>query len=297
MCQGCASEALSIEFQGKAGTGNASVVTVADMFGAASVLSASDIPAMELSPAWKASLWSIPRVLQSVDPETGAASYKYNYMVYVFCAGGGGMAVLRAMRLVRLAKLLRNFPEVSKQLTILGNIMGSIVALLILILIMLFIFTILGMNILGGMLVGEWPPEDGKLAVGQEVYLHVPWDDNGGRPRHGKIQWFDFENHPLTPYKVEVEYGGNKGGGGGYDPATNVSLGGALDEYGYIWAGTLDDANRGVAVIIAYVPRMHFDNLGHAFLTSFQVFTQANWGDNLHDVIGAYVCVCVCVCV
>jgi len=283
---GSASAELMTSFQGQAGTGEGSVVTVVDIFGADAVLAASDIPAMELSPAWKASLWSIPRVLISVEPETGATVYKYNYMMYVFCAGGGGMAVLRAFRLVRLVKFLRNFPEVTKQIKILADVMGSIIALLVLILIMLFIFTILGMNILGGMLVGEWPPEDG-LAVGQDVYVHVPWDANGGRPRHGKIQWFDFENHPLTPYKVEVEYGGNMGGGGGYDAMVNVSLNGALDEFGFIWAGTADDSNLGVPVITDYVPRFHFDSLGLAFLTSFQVFTQANWNDDLYDVMGS----------
>ena len=89
------------------------------MFGANEVLLTSDIPAMELSPAWKESLWNIPRVIFSLDPETGAGSYKYNYMMYIFCAGGGGMAVLRAFRLVRLVKFVRNFPEVTKQFTIL----------------------------------------------------------------------------------------------------------------------------------------------------------------------------------
>jgi hypothetical protein len=284
--EGSATEELMTSFQGRAGTGNASVVTVADIFGANEVLLTSDIPAMELSPAWKESLWSIPRVILSVDPETGAGSYQYNYMLYVFCSGGGGMAVLRAFRLVRLVKFVRNFPEVTKQFKILSDVMGSIIALLVLIMIMLFIFTILGMNILGGMLVGEWPPEDG-LVVGQEVYIHVPWDENRGRPRHGNIQWFDFENHPLTPYKVEVEYGGSKGGGGGYDPTTNVSLGGSLDEYGFIWAGIVDDKNLGVAYITDFVPRMHFDNLGQAFLTSFQVYTQSNWSQNLFDVMGS----------
>ncbi len=261
-------------------------VTVRDMFGTNGIMAVVEIPDMEMSPAWKESLMVMPRVIQDADK-----NWIYNPWMYNFCSAGGAFAVLRAFRLVRLVKFLRTFPEVTKQAKILADVMADIFALLVLMLIMIFIFTIVGMNLLGGTMHGEWPAEDGLLP-GQEVYVQIPWDANGGKERHGKIHWTDFENHPLAPYKVEVEYGGappprDKGGGGGYDRMVNVSLAGALDDYGYIWAATQDEANIGTAIITKYTPRFHFDNLGVAFLTAFQVFTMANWNDDLYDVMGS----------
>ena len=246
------------------------------------ILGVSKVVEFELSPTAKQSLFDIPRVLEGDD---GVRSY--NPMIYYFCVAGGPFAVLRALRLVRLVKFLRNFPEVTKQFQILADVMASIFALLVLIMIMIFIFTLLGMNFFGGQVVGEYPPEDG-FGPGMEVYVVIPWDDNGGVPRHGKIHWTDFENHALTPYKVELEFGGNKGGGGGYDPVVNISVGGALDEYGYIWAAAKGETIQyGVPYIDDWSPRFHFDNFGIAFLTSFQVFTMANWNDDLYDVLGS----------
>lgn len=165
--------------------------------------------------------------------------------------------------------------------------MDSLVALVILIMIMIFIFTILGMNLLGGKVFGEYPPEDG-FVPGMEVYVVIPWDENGGLPHHGKIHFTDVENHARAPYKIELEYGGNKGGGGGYDPMVNTSLGYALDEYGMIWATAREETTEfGVPYITEYAPRFHFDNLGVSFLTAFQVFTMANWNDDLYDVLGS----------
>ena len=283
---GEASEELMTIWEGKNGTGPDGVVTVNDMFGEESVLSLSDIPKMEMAPAWQESIKNIPRVIKTIDDGTQTVQYQYNYMMYMFCAGSGGASVLRALRLIRLVKFLKNFPEVLKQFKILADVMGSIIALMVLILLMVFIFTIFGMNILGGQVVGEWPPEDG-LTPGTEVYVHIPWDANGGAPRHGKLHWFDFENHPRAPYKVEIEWGSPKGGGGGFDLQTNSSLSGALDEFGFIWAVTQDDSNVGVPIITDYTPRFHFDNLGIAFLTAYQVFTMANWNDDLYDVLGS----------
>jgi len=275
--EGAATEVLSTTW---AGANLDHVVTVKDMFGEAAVLAVASIDPMEMAPAWKESLFNIQRILQQ------DGGWVYNPQIYFFCSGGGGAAVLRAFRLVRLVKFLRNFPEVTKQFKILADAFGSIFALMVLIMIMIFIFTILGMNLLGGMIVGEWPAEDGLLP-GQEVYVSIPWDTNGGAPRHGKIHYFDFDNHARAPYKVELEYGGNKGGGGGYDQMVNISVGYALDEWGMIWAATKDEANIGVAVITDYSPRFHFDNLGVAFLTAYQVFTMANWNDDLYDVMGS----------
>jgi len=134
---GPASEELMTSWEGKSGTGPDGVVTVNDMFGEESVLSLSDIPNMEMAPAWQESIKNIPRVIKTID-----GGYQYNYMMYMFCAGSGGASVLRALRLVRLVRLVRNFPEVMKQFKILADVMGSIVALMVLILLMVFIFTI-----------------------------------------------------------------------------------------------------------------------------------------------------------
>ena len=261
------------------------VVTAQDMFGKDYVLSLSAITPYEMAPAWKDSILNIPRVVQGDD-----GTWSYNPMMYLCCSAGGGAAVLRALRLVRLVKLLRRFPEIIKQFKILGDAMGSIAALLVLIVIMMFIFTILGMNLLGGSIRGDWPPSeysDSGLMVGMEVYLTIPWDENGGKRRHGKVHWYDFENHPRAPWKVELEYGGNKGGGGGWDPFVNVSVGGVLDEYGHLWAATIDDDTTGVPIITGFAPRFNFDNLGSAFLTAYAIFFQADWNLRLYEAMGS----------
>ncbi|EKX47601.1 hypothetical protein GUITHDRAFT_86293, partial [Guillardia theta CCMP2712] len=124
---------------------------------------------------------------------------------YYNCDGNGATSVLRAFRLVRLTKFLRAMPDLQKQIRILGSVMKSVSALIGLILMMLLIYTILGMNVLGGKMID-------LLAVDGDPVLNVP-------------------------------------------------------------------------KIVSASPRFHFDDLGHAFLTSFQVMTIANWNDDMYTAV------------
>jgi hypothetical protein len=92
---------------------------------------------------------------------------------YDECEGGGGVSALRTFRLVRIVKLLKSFPDVQKQVAAIITTLSSVAALIALISIFLLIFCILGMNLMGGTLLGDWP---GDLARGAEVFLRLPGD-------------------------------------------------------------------------------------------------------------------------
>eukprot|EP00960_Hanusia_phi_P032705 750013-Hanusia_phi.AAC.1 len=212
----------------------------------------------------------VPKVLN----QSGVISM--NPLQYYNCDGNGATSVLRAFRLVRLTKFLRAMPDLQKQIRILGSVMKSVSALIGLILMMLLIYTILGMNVLGGKMIDLL--SNVNLERGSAVYVQFPWDMNGGLPRHGIIKEFDFLNHSQTPWHVYVEFGD-------VDPVVNHSLLGRLDRNGMIWSATDGDAVLNVPKIVSASPRFHFDDLGHAFLTSFQVMTISNWNDDMYTAI------------
>jgi len=222
-----------------------------------------------LTPQIRSSL-IVPKVLNL----TGVLSM--NPLQYYNCDGNGATSVLRAFRLVRLTKFLRAMPDLQKQIRILGSVMKSVSALIGLILMMLLIYTILGMNVLGGKMIDLLSNVD--LQRGSAVYVQFPWDMNGGEPRHGIIKAFDFINHSQTPWHVYVEFGD-------IDPVVNRSLGGRLDSRGMIWSAVDGDPVLNVPKIVSASPRFHFDDLGHAFLTSFQVMTIANWNDDMYTAV------------
>ena len=89
------------------------------------------------------------------------------------CEGGGGISALRTFRLVRIVKLLRAFPDVQKQVAAIVATLSSVAALIALISIFLLIFCILGMNLMGGFLLVDWP---GMLQRGAAVFVQIPGD-------------------------------------------------------------------------------------------------------------------------
>ena len=234
---------------------------------------------------------TVPRALRSQDD----GRLYVNPLQYYACETGGGfMTVLRAFRLVRLVKFLRGFPELRKQVAILVDIIKSCLALMALIVITLVIFAILGMNILGGLLRAEWEPELAQRGASVYVSLPVPrvWPNGTAYydkvERHGTITERAPDMDGLAVWRVRDEWGA-----GLHAAAVNESLNLLLDGSGHFLAAALEDpegelasvreAHPALGVIVGVPPRLHFDDLGHALLTTFQVMTIANWNDNLYD--------------
>mmetsp|Transcript_31531 Transcript_31531/g.76314 ORF Transcript_31531/g.76314 Transcript_31531/m.76314 type:complete len:1933 (-) Transcript_31531:88-5886(-) len=202
---------------------------------------------------------------------------------YTSCeSGGGAVMVLRTFRLVRIVKLLRAFPDVQKQIKIVISVLGSVAALNGLILIFLLIFCILGMNIFGGKLVAEWDP--GLISMGTRVYVDIPGDwlqdrfpgQWHGRP--GSIEQVDPFNHSSTPWLVQLEWGAELA-------AEYPNLG--ISEEGFLWAAVKEEVGVGAPAIVQVVPRMNFDNIVNAAITTFQVLTVANWNDDMYDTVAS----------
>jgi hypothetical protein len=177
-------------------------------------------------------------------------------------SGGGGIMVLRTFRLVRIVKLLRVFPDIQKQVKIVVGILGSVAALIALILIFLLIFCILGMNVFGGTTVAEWDPS--SVALGAAVYVQIPGDPLSPkfRGRYATVVEVDPFNHTATPWKVAIRYGD--------ELHTLLNL----EPDGTTWAQVVESASIGVPAIVAAVPRLHYDDLVHAIITTFEVMSQ-----------------------
>lgn len=76
--------------------------------------------------------------------------------------GGGGLSVLRMLRLVRVFKLVKFLPELQRQFAIMGETLGSVLSFLVLLGLFIFIFAVLGMFIFGGHMTYEEEDEYGK---------------------------------------------------------------------------------------------------------------------------------------
>ena len=188
---------------------------------------------------------------------------------------------------MRLGKLLKKFPDIWKQLNAIGKSIGAVGALVVLIILFMLIFMILGMNVFGGILVMEY--DAGELARGANVFVELPYDAlRNERPRtmpgrRGVIIDVDAENRVQMPWQVCF--------------ALSVSANDfqqmGLDKDGCVWAS--DDSEASIInetvitmpVITGIVPRLHYDNIGSAFITTFQILTTANWNDNMHEAAAA----------
>ena len=196
------------------------------------------------------------------------------------------------MFLQRLAKFLRGFPEIQKQVFILLDIIKSVVALIGLILITLIMFTVVGMTTFGGKVLQEYDPD--AIGKGSSVYLKIPTNPNDlsqFRETHGLVKDFAFDaNTGVKLFRVLVEYGDTI-----HSNVVNSSMNYQLDSRGTLWAITTDGHDFGSSlmttsatsvsfpIITGVAPRFHFDDLGTAFLTCFEVMTIANWNDNFYE--------------
>jgi len=193
------------------------------------------------------------------------------------CSAGVGYAVMRVLRLGRLGKLLRAFPDIYKQVTAIGKSLGAVGALMTLIVLFLLIFTILGMNVFGGAMTMEF--DAGQLMRGADVYVELPFDPwRSMRPltmpgRRGTIVDVDAQARPLTPWKVLIF------------KSEGLERELALDTDRCVWAADGSVAGPGAAIITGIVPRLNYDNLGIAIITTFQILTTANWNDDLYDAV------------
>merc|ERR1711871_1939682 len=77
--------------------------------------------------------------------------------------GGGGLSVLRMLRLVRVFKLVKFLPELQRQFAIMGETLGSVLSFLTLLGLFIFIFAVLGMFIFGGKMTFEEEDDDGTI--------------------------------------------------------------------------------------------------------------------------------------
>jgi hypothetical protein len=70
-------------------------------------------------------------------------------------SGGGGLAVLRSFRLVRVFKLARSWKDLQKLLTTIANSLVDVTSAAMLMILVMFIFCLLGMQFFGG----QWTPD------------------------------------------------------------------------------------------------------------------------------------------
>jgi hypothetical protein len=190
------------------------------------------------------------------------------------CTGeGGSLMVLRTFRLVRVVKLLRAFPDVQKQIKIVISVLGSVAALNGLILLFLLIFCILGMNVFGGSMLDDF--DSSALGLGAIVYVQVPGDPSAPT-RYATIVGTDFENRSSHPWRVRIKYG--------EESEVRAELN--LDSEGALWTAEMGMAPAGIPEIVSIVPRLNYDSLLNAAITTFQVLTVSNWPDDLYTAVG-----------
>jgi hypothetical protein len=202
---------------------------------------------------------------------------------FLECEGGGAsMAVLRAFRMVRIVKLLRRLPGVQAQIKVLGDTASATGWLLLLIIIFLFIFTVLGMNLFGGLLISEWDPE--AVALGALVYVKFPLAD---KARFGKVVGMDFGNRSSTPWLVGIQY---TDGDGSHLVALREELGLQKlennNDWG-VWACTVDEETVGAPKIVGTPPRYNFNSFRLSLFSAVQLITAEGWNDNLYDTVGS----------
>jgi len=221
----------------------------------------TDIPDQFLSAETIAAL-TVPKAIMNTT--TNPPVLEVNPAMYYHCGSGGFISVMRALRLVRLVKFLRGFPEIYTQVKILLAVINDVTPLFVLIGILLLVFTVLGMNLFGNGMTAEWDEE--LLVKGAEVFVVIPGDLNGEVARHAKINDIDGESHPYAPYRILLDYAVS------FPDVVNKSVGYQLDELGMLWVAAAQDGTALQApTITSIVPRFHFDNLAHAVITTFQV--------------------------
>lgn len=124
--------------------------------------------------------------------------------------------MLRAMRLVRLAKLVRFFPNLRHQLILLAKMLSACASVIVFLIIFLFTFSVLGMVFLGGQLFTQ---VTNKYDITLGALAYFKWSPNPssyiqsnllrpGLPGHpARVVHIDTFNYPAAPFLLQPLYG------------------------------------------------------------------------------------------
>jgi len=197
------------------------------------------------------------------------------------CVSQSGIfLVLRSFRLVRIlriAKLVRAFPQIQKQIKVISKTIGAVSSLVALILLFMIIFAILGMSLLGGKSMEALGAHDVDsiplLRKGAYIRVIRPGDP---RMQTAQIRSIDFSREAS----FEIEHFMDQG------------------VYEWVWdmqdtepehfleiAGPKDSPELGIlnaTRVVGLAPRDSFDTFMFSCLTVFQLLTASDIGDVMY---------------
>lgn len=200
-----------------------------------------------------------------------------------------GLAVLRAFRLIRvlrIGKLVKAFPQVQRQIKVITKTMGAVSSLVCLMLLFILIYSILGMSLFGAVSVGSLfdTDQDGipNLRAGAGVRILLPLDPANRTTmftgRVNSMVWggggdgnFTFHCSVITgasetPVDMVIRNMAE------IEPENHLSFIAECQE---------NITRLAEPYIVGTVPRSNFDNIAFASLTVFQMLTTSDLGDVL----------------
>eukprot|EP00960_Hanusia_phi_P036969 752624-Hanusia_phi.AAC.3 len=206
--------------------------------------------------------------------------------------------VFRTLRLIRLVKLRRMFPNLTKQVVAAAKCFKSFLAMCSIILITLFCFAVLGMDLLGGKLYRH-DFQRADIGLNSLVFLRWPTHDLAssipGIPAYvvgldERKASSSFLLQPLygAAWKESLESEGIDSGIflGELNSSSlnkNVMMGSCSSEvtakscHLLLWADVMEQVPSGRPFIAAVALRSSFDNFGLSCLTVLQLFTRSDW--------------------
>lgn len=191
------------------------------------------------------------------------------------CEGGGnGTAVLRSFRLVRvlrIGKLVRAFPQIQRQLKVITKTIGAVSSLVALILLFILIFAILGMSLFGGSSMERLSADDTDyipyFRAGAYVRILVPNDAQLQTARVLSVNLSSPEPYELEHWMSrEIEH---VAVAEDRNPSEFEEIAGALNQ----------------TMIVGLAPRVGFDSFFFACLTVFQLLTASDIGDVMYPAM------------
>ena len=195
-----------------------------------------------------------------------------------FCekaGSGGGFSVLRSFRLVRvmrIGKLVRMFPQIQRQLKVISKTLSTVSSLIGLITLFLLIFAILGMNLFGNLTMTELDVEDvdGVPFLRQGAFVRIL---RPGKPtvNTARIMHMNRTSNVLRIHHLP----------GSEDEWEDVRL--MRDVYPTQFAQTLEGLEE--TMIVGLAPRDGFDDFFGALLTVFQLLTTSDIGDVMYPAM------------
>mmetsp|Transcript_36006 Transcript_36006/g.86996 ORF Transcript_36006/g.86996 Transcript_36006/m.86996 type:complete len:1485 (+) Transcript_36006:2-4456(+) len=234
------------------------------------------------------SLIELPSGISSYTCYTGGDPERPNPVVD--CAsleGGAGMSVLRSFRLVRvlrIGKLVRAFPQIQRQLKVITRTIGAVSSLVTLILLFILIFAILGMSLFGGLAIDDLESADAD---------DVPYFRPGvfcrviepGNPRMRTARFVSYNtshmngngtvDDPFRPAPYEMHFWAEDGNNFWISHAEDVNPAG--------WEDLSQEIQE--VTIVGIRPRNGFDTFFFSCLTVFQLLTTSDLGDVMYPAL------------